>query len=147
MPKPKILILEDQEMMRNNYVEMLTFFGYSVVAVKDGVEGVQAVKEADAQGQPFNLFFSDVQMPRMSGPQFFQTVSPGRSTPIIYQTGGMKPREEKMALAQLPTALLSKYEAMETIKEAIQQALRNAEQSQQSKKPSLAELVTNDFQI
>jgi CheY-like chemotaxis protein len=58
----KILVADDDPIIRKLLWEVLTDDGHQVTAVTNGA---QAVKEA--QRQEFELFFSDVHMPVMNG--------------------------------------------------------------------------------
>ena len=59
---PKIVVIEDQEEVRENLMETLELADYEVFGACDGHEGVRAVKEHLPQ-----LVLCDVMMPRLDG--------------------------------------------------------------------------------
>jgi DNA-binding NarL/FixJ family response regulator len=58
----KILIVEDQDIMRENLATLLELEGFDIVAVADGKAGVEAARKA----QP-DLILCDVTMPELDG--------------------------------------------------------------------------------
>jgi CheY-like chemotaxis protein len=65
----KILVADDDPIIRKLLCEVLTHDGHEVSTVADGA---QAVKEA--QEKEFELFFSDVHMPVMNGLETVRTM-------------------------------------------------------------------------
>ncbi len=59
-----ILLVEDEETVRNLTRQMLEFCGYKVIAAKDGVE---ALRICEKMGERINLVLTDVVMPQMGG--------------------------------------------------------------------------------
>src|SRR2546421_6132138 len=59
----KILVVDDQEMMRDSLAATLAREGHEVVAAGDGQAGVSRL----SGGGKFDLLISDLKMPRMSG--------------------------------------------------------------------------------
>jgi CheY-like chemotaxis protein len=64
--REKILLVEDEPLVRLGVAHILREFGYAVTAVKDATA---ALKELDAGGQRFHLLLTDVVLPGMSGPE------------------------------------------------------------------------------
>jgi PAS domain S-box-containing protein len=56
----KILIMDDEETMRNILVQALTQFGYQVKAAKNGEEALALYQQADNEGQSFDLVLLDL---------------------------------------------------------------------------------------
>jgi two-component system, sensor histidine kinase len=75
-PRPlRILIAEDNEMLRYSVRELLRGFGHLVEAVANGQEAVEA-----GARQAYDLVFLDIQMPELCGFEAARTlrrVSPG----------------------------------------------------------------------
>jgi CheY-like chemotaxis protein len=67
--KIKILVVDDEEIMRNLLTDVLTDAGYKVIAVKNGCEAVEKVKEIN-----FAIAFIDVHMPLMNGVETLRTI-------------------------------------------------------------------------
>lgn len=59
-----ILLVEDEEVVRNLTREILTSYGYKVLEAKSGPE---ALSICDAHSEPIHLLLTDVIMPKMSG--------------------------------------------------------------------------------
>lgn len=59
-----ILLAEDQELVRRHSARVLRRLGFKVTEARDGIEAVDAVREAE---QPFCMAMLDLQMPRRSG--------------------------------------------------------------------------------
>lgn len=64
MGKGRILVIDDEEVMRKNAQFVLADLGYEIVVAKNGEEGLAAFKQAD---KPFDLVIIDMVMPVMSG--------------------------------------------------------------------------------
>jgi CheY-like chemotaxis protein len=58
----RILVVDDDPIIRKLLSEVLTDDGHRVTLARDGVEAVKSV-----ENQPFELVFMDVHMPRMNG--------------------------------------------------------------------------------
>ena len=65
----KILLVEDDQFLRDMYLELLTDEGYEVTSSADGEEGYNhAVKGG------FNLILLDIMLPKMDGLQVLKTL-------------------------------------------------------------------------
>lgn len=64
-----ILVVDDEEMMRELLEDVLALEGYSVATAEDGKAALVRVKEC----QPL-LVISDIKMPRMNGFEFLKAV-------------------------------------------------------------------------
>ncbi len=58
----KILVIEDEQNMRNSLLEILTYEGFEVVAAENGRVGVQLAKEYHP-----DLILCDIIMPELNG--------------------------------------------------------------------------------
>lgn len=58
--RSKILVMDDDEMMRDLAAEMLTLAGYQVVAAKEGGEALVLYAGATETGEPFDLVILDL---------------------------------------------------------------------------------------
>ncbi len=80
----RILLVEDEDMVRAVAERALTRQGYTVVTAADGDEGVEAVRE----NPDFDLVVSDVVMPSMDGPAMAREIrqmAPG--LPVLFMSG------------------------------------------------------------
>lgn len=67
--KATILVIEDEEDVRNLLSDILTESGHHVKTAEDGSQGIEVFKEND-----FDLVFTDLGMPGMSGWQVAETI-------------------------------------------------------------------------
>ncbi|ANY19878.1 Blue-light-activated protein [Tsuneonella dongtanensis] len=80
----KILLVEDEDMVRAVAERALTRAGYSVTACADGEEGLAAV----ANGGEFDIVVSDVVMPGMDGPAMARAIRKAKpALPILFMSG------------------------------------------------------------
>jgi two-component system, sensor histidine kinase and response regulator len=80
----KILIVEDNVLVRENVVELLTFEGYHVLAADNGCKGLQL-----AQAELPDLIISDMMMPKLDGFGLFELLRqkpPTAAIPFIFLT-------------------------------------------------------------
>lgn len=61
--KGKILIMDDQEVIRNIVDKMLSSFGFQVESAVDGEEAINLYKKAKKSGEPFNAVILDLTVP------------------------------------------------------------------------------------
>jgi PAS domain S-box-containing protein len=59
----RILIMDDEELIRNACGNMLKHLGYRVSYARDGLEAVRLYQEAAAAGSPFDLVIMDLTIP------------------------------------------------------------------------------------
>ncbi len=85
--KKKILVVEDEENMRNLYCRILEDAGYDVESAEDGTKAYAKMKVS-----PYNLVLLDIMMPEMDGIQVLEKlIRDGRkletdSTPVVLLT-------------------------------------------------------------
>ncbi len=82
-PLASILVVDDEEQIRNNLYEILTLEGHRVALASGGGEGIEIFKKGD-----FDLVFTDLGMPEVSGWQVAKAVKQiNPSTPVVIITG------------------------------------------------------------
>jgi signal transduction histidine kinase len=59
---PKILVIEDEDEVRQSYNDMFSFFGYNVESVPNGREGMSRITKKD-----YDIVVTDLNMPEMNG--------------------------------------------------------------------------------
>ena len=132
MNKKRILVIEDQDDVRENIAELLELSNYEVDAAPNGKEGVKK-----ALAFPPNLILCDIMMPEMDGYEVLYLISKNPSTasiPFIFLTAkaektdfrkGMnmgaddyitKPFEEMELLGAIERRL-KKYEELSSVSE------------------------------
>jgi CheY-like chemotaxis protein len=97
----RILLVDDEEMVRKAIRLILTYGGYHIVEAVDGEEAVQKYLEASP---PFDLVLMDLDMPRLNGPEAIARIR--RHDPeakAILLSGGVRlGGQERMAFLQKP---------------------------------------------
>lgn len=98
MGSAKILVVEDDEFLREVYMEALTGEGYTVDVGVDGQEAYQKIKQGG-----YDLVLLDIILPQMSGLDVMQKLkAEGITNPnkkLVFLTNLDKDEEIKMALA------------------------------------------------
>ncbi|GAB3649160.1 sigma-54 dependent transcriptional regulator [Echinicola sediminis] len=59
---PKILIIDDEKVIRSTLKEILEYENYDIAEAQDGVEGLKMIEKQD-----FDLVLCDIKMPKMDG--------------------------------------------------------------------------------
>ena len=67
MEKGKILVMDDEELVRNVVARMLEFLGYRVVVAKDGDEAVDLYRSHQDSGAGFDAAILDLSVPGGKG--------------------------------------------------------------------------------
>ncbi len=80
----KVLIVDDENMILEMLRERLTRIGFVVDVAESAEEGIQEIHSIQ-----YDLIFTDIQMPNMSGNEFFEYVKTtlGLPVPIIAMSG------------------------------------------------------------
>lgn len=93
-----VLVVEDEERVRNYSVEALRELGYQVTGARDGPEALRLIEGQLRNGrEPFSLLFSDVVMPEMTGRELAErarTKLPGLK---VLLTSGYAPETARVA--------------------------------------------------
>ena len=74
----KLLIVDDEEKIREVIVEYAEFEGYETAQARDGMEAVKLVKEND-----FDLIIMDIMMPRLDGFSAVKEIRKSKNVPVI----------------------------------------------------------------
>jgi CheY-like chemotaxis protein len=61
--KGRILVMDDEEIIRAMLLKMLTLAGYDIEPAKDGAEAVELYRKARESGQPFDAVILDLTVP------------------------------------------------------------------------------------
>jgi two-component system cell cycle sensor histidine kinase/response regulator CckA len=127
----RVLLVEDQEMVRNTAKAMLEQIGFDVVIAKDGIEAVEIFRD---NPQNIALVLSDLTMPRMNGWETMRAVRAIRpDVPVILSSG----YDESQAMAghhdeKQPQGFLHKPYPMKVLKETLERIPLRANRTQGS---------------
>jgi PAS domain S-box-containing protein len=116
-----VLLVEDEEMVREIGATMLTHLGFRVIEAKDGVEAVEVFRQH--QGQ-IRCVLSDLTMPRMDG---WETLTALRrlspDIPVILSSGYDEAQVMAEKHPELPDAFLGKPYKIKGLQETINRVL------------------------
>jgi CheY-like chemotaxis protein len=120
--KGKILIVDDDPVLRRLLVDTLSAIGYETVAASDGVEALEQLRQPE---NGFNLLVTDVKMPRMDGITLLRKLRRSHpELPVLFITGVVS--EEIMAAAA-PDGYLSKPFRIARLEEMIENTLASSD--------------------
>ncbi|MDA8016591.1 MAG: PAS domain S-box protein [Thermoanaerobaculia bacterium] len=80
-----VLLVEDEDTVRNLAQEMLQSLGYAVITAEDGVAALETIQGREEQ---IDLLLTDVVMPRMGGERLYDEMARLRpGLPVLYSSG------------------------------------------------------------
>ena len=102
--KRRILVIDDEEIIRHLFRETLEARNYHVITAADGAEGVELVKSWN-----FDLIFADLKIPGMDGVETFRQIRCiNESVPVVIITGYPMSDLMGQALEQGPFGIMKK---------------------------------------
>ncbi len=108
-----ILLVEDDPLVRESTNSILSAVGYHVIA-SDCAES--ALKILDKSKDHFSLILSDVVMPGIKGPEFYQEIRKKTAVPVIFMSGYTFDSLHEQGLVREGIILLNKpIQAMELL--------------------------------
>lgn len=111
----KILIADDEFLIRWSLTQALSQEGYEVISVEDGRKAVEA-----AQAQHFDFIITDLIMPELDGWEVLRVVQQIQSPPrVIIITAHSKEETGKMAKEKGAWAYVEKPYIIDKIKEIL----------------------------
>jgi two-component system, cell cycle sensor histidine kinase and response regulator CckA len=117
----RILLVDDEEVVRTMATEMLREFGYEVTACADGGEAVETFRR---QPTAFDLVVLDMVMPRVSGSDCFTQLQALRAdVRVLVATGYADERETQAMVANGTRGVLRKPYTAASLSAAVAQAL------------------------
>ncbi len=119
--KGSVLVVDDEESVRNTAASMLRRIGFDVVLAVDGVEGVEVFR---ATSERFALVLMDLTMPRMEGREAFAEMRSVRGDlPVILMSGFNEHEGSRQFPGQETAGFLQKPFGFENLIEAVQAVL------------------------
>ena len=96
----KILVVDDEEIMRDMVAMVVAEMGFEVAKAVDGVD---ALEQFQAQNEPFCIVVMDIRMPRMDGIEATQKIKEiNPTTKVVLISGNDRAPAGTMADAFLP---------------------------------------------
>ncbi len=120
-----ILVVDDDEMVRDYCVEFLELLGYDTIAAADGEEGVRIVRE---RLNEIALVLLDFVMPKMNGAEAFMELT--RIKPdvkVLLSSGYTEDVMRQRFPGRQPASILHKPYDMETLKAELERLLGTAD--------------------
>jgi len=122
--KKKILIVDDEEGLRNLYREELKDEGYEVLTAKNGKEALQKLEKEKP-----NLIVLDIVMPKMDGMEALgRIIGKDKNIPVILHTSHPSYQEDFMSWAA--DAYLLKSDDLTELKRKIRELLERSKAEQ-----------------
>lgn len=125
-PRPrKILIVEDEEVVRRLLEEILRRLGYGVIAAADGLEALDLFHTHAAE---LDLVLFDMSMPRMSGDVLFgklRQAAPEMKTLLTSGYSDVAPIDEMRSLGL--SGFLPKPFTIQQVRDELQRVLSSSE--------------------
>ena len=119
-PRPCILVVEDNDIIRQLNTELLTYSGYAVDAAADGAAAWEALYHRD-----YDLLVTDNNMPKLTGVELLKRVhAVGMVLPVIMATKTLPAYEFACAPWLRPAAVLLKPYAVTELLVTVQEVLR-----------------------
>ncbi|MBI3031715.1 MAG: response regulator [Candidatus Rokubacteria bacterium] len=120
MPRRRILVVEDDEMVRDAVAMMLRADGYEVVTAGTGAEALGLLERGS-----YDVIVSDLRIPYMDGLTFYREVKqrwPAALPRLIFMTGSAEDPESARFLRETGVPVLAKPFTPESLRQAVQQA-------------------------
>jgi len=140
----RVLVIDDEEVVRMLVVEILESAGHEVIAAESAERALERL-----EGSDFDLVVSDVVMPGLSGLELLEIVHERRaSLPIVLVTGAGTYDTLSQALTRGAAGLVTKPFAHADLQNAVAEALDRADRSREELRerllaPTLASALAN----
>ncbi|MEO5376893.1 MAG: PAS domain S-box protein [Magnetococcus sp. DMHC-6] len=121
----KVLVVDDNESARTIMYGYLDSFGYKVTTAVNGQRALDAVLQADGEGEPFDLVLMDMKMPGMSGLKACQQIKyklPLKNRPHLIMVTSYGHDESSIQLQEMVSGYLVKPVSQSILFDAIMQA-------------------------
>lgn len=139
-PKALILVVEDNEDVRNVITIYLRRNGYAVSEASDGIGALEATENVNP-----DLILLDVLLPRLDGIEVLKKLrrsSVGKNVPVVMMSAVLQTRDLKAETSRFRvSSFLQKPFQMRSLMEHVKAALRNHRQVEQS---SSVNLISNN---
>jgi CheY-like chemotaxis protein len=119
MGKQRLLIVDDEENVRNALQRWFELAGYEVELAEDGVIAVEKATESE-----YDAITMDLQMPRMNGTEAIKHIKKARpNVPIIILTGYHA--QPQLVVESGAVKVLAKPVSLRELESAVREAIAN----------------------
>jgi ATP-dependent Lon protease len=134
MAKSRLLIVDDEEVARENMQHFFTSLGHTVYTAVNGLDALQQVKE----NEQFDVMITDLKMDQMDGLALIDKISKiSPDTSMIMVTGYATVSNAVDAIRKGATHYLSKPVKLNELKETVEDLLQKQKRLQVSQGPIL----------
>lgn len=133
--KTNILIVEDEEEIREGVAEYLTEVGYSVVSAEDGKAGIELFKE-----HKFDLVILDIMLPKANGFVVLNTIREVSNIPVIMLTAMSDDYTQIMSFDEKADDYITKPFSVVILHRRIEALLRRGTKSDENNKWSYKDI-------
>ena len=117
----KILVVDDEEMIRRLITKYAAFEGHSVVEAADGMQAVQMCREGE-----YDILIIDIMMPELDGLRATARLREESNVPIILLTAKSEDTDKIMGLNIGADDYMSKPLSMREVKARVKAVLRRS---------------------
>ncbi|MEA3385507.1 MAG: response regulator [Thermodesulfobacteriota bacterium] len=114
----RILVIEDDQEVRNMLKDYLVYLGYKIVTAGDGLQGLKEIK-----GRDYDLVITDITMPYVSGIGIISVLKQNHPNIPVIAITGYGYHVEELAYEKKADRILSKPFEIQELKEAIENLL------------------------
>lgn len=94
MSNKRILVAEDEEILRRGIALALEIEGYEVTKASNGLDALQAIMNSKSTGIPFNLLVCDINMPKLTGVDLIVNLKEiGATLPVVMISGNCEKKQ------------------------------------------------------
>jgi len=122
--RARILLVDDDPLITDLVVDMLTMEGYEVETAADGMEALERLRE-----QRFDLIVTDLHMPKLDGAAFYRELRERQVHPlrkIIFLSGTTGGSPEHQAVMESGAPMLLKPFNVADLIDLVRSVLRSA---------------------
>ncbi|EKB51109.1 hybrid sensor histidine kinase/response regulator [Cecembia lonarensis] len=141
----KILLIEDEQDLRQNISEMLEIEGFQVFQAINGIEGLELINK-----QSIDLVISDIMMPLLDGYQLLEIVrgNPSFSNlPFIFLSAKSSLKDQRLGMEKGAEDYLIKPIAFNSLLNAIHAALDKKQQREALIKEAINKAITSERKV
>lgn len=141
MKKKKILIIEDDTILRENMCAFLNEEGYQVMAAEDGLTGVKMV-----MSQIPDMILCDITMPGMDGLELFKTIQQLKTTsaiPLIFITAKAEKEDIRIGMQLGADDYITKPFDLNELRQTIKVRMEKQERFQKAYDEKFYALIDN----